>query len=401
MDRNELKRALAEEIPGMFKAAFAEIASGGGTSPEVSAAIRAFNVGRPEEKAPEPGLVIGRVVRALANVKCDPHQATLFAKSQWGDRGEFAMYEAVEKAMSAGTAAAGGFLLGTEMATTIVDYLDARAVVRRAGPMKAPLDTGSMNFPKLTGGPSASYIGESGRVDSSNVSTGQVNLIAKELAALVPITNRLLIFGGALADTIARNSLVRSLSNGEDRAFLRGTGSEFSPKGMRYRALAANITESNGDDLAGVAADLMELMQALEGGDVLMERPYFFVNTRSKNHLLFNVRDGNGNPVYAADIRAGQIGGVPYAATNNVPANLGDEGDESEVILADMAQAVIGEASQIMLSASDSATFVDEEGATISCFQQNMTLVRATIYNDFAMLQDEAVAVKTGVTWGA
>ncbi len=395
---DEIRALFKDSVSSVVREEMSKVGQGSGAS-DVVAALRTFGIGRKPQDV-DKGKVLGRLVRSLMATRFDPYAAIQQAKAKWADQ-EKDLFEAVEKAMSAGTGASGGFWLPSEMASQIIDYLDSEAVVRSTGVQVMPLDYGTMDIPKVTSGPTGHYVGEAGAAAVSQMGAGQVKLVAKELVAIVPITLRLLTFGGDMADNIVRRGLVRSLGTTEDRAFLRGTGSEYAPKGMRYLAPSASITATNGSDLASVRADLQELWDALEGADVRMENPVIFMNPRSKNYLKYSVSDGNGNLVFAPEIREGKLSEATLKVTTSVPKNLGAGGDESELILCDMSYAVIGQATQIMLSGSDQASYVDENDVTHSCFQENITLVKATIYNDFALTQDQACAVKTGVQYGA
>lgn len=346
------------------------------------------------------GVVLGRLVRSLAAAKFDPDRALKMVKD--GKFGaETNIIEAVERAMQAGNATAGGFWLDDEMSNDIIELLDSKAVVRGTNPMRMDMATGVMQIPKVTEGTNAGYIGEGRRKKVSQVSAGQVTLSYKKLAAFCPISNDLLVFGGDRADMIVRNDLVRSMRVTEDRAFLRGSGSEFSPKGMRNWALADRITASNGVTLAQIRQDAMEMIGALEDADVPMENCWWFMHPRTKNYLMFCVADSHGNLVFAEELSKGMFCGYPYACTTSVPKNLGVTGNSSELMFTDMADMVIGESTQIQITASDVAAFEDEDGNIVSAFHNDETVVKAIARHDFGARRQESIVVKTGVQYGA
>lgn len=343
--------------------------------------------------------VIGRTIRSLINARFDPDRAISDIKAEkYGkDKG---MIEAVERAMEAGNATAGGFMLSPAQSDEIIEELKSKAVVRAAGPMYANLDVGVMNVGKETEGASAYYIGEGRAIPASSVQMGNVTLTARKLAAKVALSNDLLLYSNDMADMIVRRSIVRGMRVREDRAFLRGMQSEFSPRGLRYWADPNNITESNGTDLADIRQDILELIGALEDADVPMENCHFFMAPRSKNHLMWNAADGNGNLVFAKELASGNLAGYPVHVTTSIPTNLGG-GAESEIMFADLADVIIGDASQIMLSSSDSASYDDEDGNTISAFDTDQTVVKAIARHDLVARRSQAIAVKTAVEWGA
>lgn len=342
----------------------------------------------------EPGINAARVLRALAASGGDIRQARDFAKVEYGDGA------AVTKALAAGDAAAGGFLLQQELASELIDLLRPRSVVRAMLPQVVRARRGSMDFPKLTSGAAAGYIGENHDIPVSQQAFGEVTLTAKKLAALVPISNDLLTFGQD-ADAIIRDDLIQALATVEDQEFIRGDGVENGPKGLRNWAAAANVTASNGTTSAQIEKDFKDLLQALEGNDVPMIRPGWIMAPRSKNHLI-TLRDPNGNLIYP-EMRNERptIHTIPVHITNNIPTNLGAGSDETELYLVDASEVLLGEVEVIQIAVSGDASYIDETSTIRSAFTRDQTLMRAILRHDLAVKHDVAVGVKTGVVWGS
>ena len=370
-------------------------------APETKQAIKAarsFGI-TSSDREPQKGEVLGRLVRSLVACKFDADRALREVKAgKFGN--ESKIIEGVERAMAAGSADAGGYLLPSEMADDVIEMLYATTVVRRAGPIIMPMPTGTITVPKITSSMTAQYVGEGAAPDVSNAGTRQVVMTYKKLVGLVPVSNDLLLFGGAKADMIIRNDMVRSASVREDVAFLRGTASEHTPRGLRYWAPAANVTATNGTDLASVRADLQELTDALQGANVPMINPCIFCAPRTRNHLRWNVTDGNGNLVFADEIAKGMLGDFHLFATTSIPTNLGVGANESELVVADMADAMIGESGQVIIDASNQSAYTDENGDVQSSFGNDQTVFKIVLRHDFSVRRDAAVAVKTGILYG-
>lgn len=347
------------------------------------------------------GLGAARICRALAAAKGDPERAAQFAMraqdDAWGDD----LGDAVIKSLQAGDLSAGGFLVEPEFADGIIAFLYNKAKVRSAGPTILPMNNGSLTLPKHTGSATATYVGESEEIPTSEPTGGQIILTAKKLTALVPISNDLLRFdSGDAADRWVRNDLGRRIAVREDAAFIRDDGTENKPKGMRYWALAANVTASAGATAANVENDVEDLINGLELNNVGLDNVAIFMNPRSKNHLL-NLRDANGNLIFP-EIRGAtpRIFDYPVFSTNNIPRNLGGGSNESEIYFVNMDDVIIAESSGLMLEVDSSASYNDG-GGLVSAFQRDETLVRAITHHDFAVTHEESIAIKTGVTWGA
>ena len=86
--------------------------------------------------------------------------------------------------------------------------------------------------------------------------------------------------------------------------------------------------------------------------------------------------------------------------TTNIPNNLGSGGNETEVYLSDMSDSIIAEATGLEIAVDSSASYI-ENGAAVSAFARDETLIRAISRHDFGVRHAESVAVKTGVLWGA
>jgi len=345
----------------------------------------------------ERGIGVARMLRAVAATKGDPERACHWLKKAYGDDD---LTNSVIKALGASNFTAGGFIVPEDMRTDIIELLRPRTVVRAAGAPVVPMPRGTLTLPKQTGDITATYVGENKDISSTQPTGGQIQLSAKKLAALVPISNDLLDFSaGNSADTFVRNSLVRRIAVREDQAFLRDDGTNGTPKGIRYWAASANVTASNGTTTAQIEQDFTDLVQALEGSDVDMTNPVWFMAPRSKNNLLAKRDSAGGNLLYP-ELRTNNptILGFPVFTTNSIPTNLGAGSNETELYLVNMSDTLIAEAGDMEIAVDTSASYL--EGSTlVSSFTRDQTVIRAIIRHDFALVHAEAAAVKTGITW--
>lgn len=345
------------------------------------------------KKERQPGESAARIVRALAVGRGDPERAARYVKSNWGD-------EDIEKALIEGSDSAGGYIVPPEFSAEIIELLYSRTLVRRLGAQPMPMDTGTLNIPKLASGAQSGYIGESTNVPTSEQSFGQIQLVWKKLATLVPVSNDLIRHSNPQADGIVRNDLMSSMSVREDQAFIRDDGTNQKPMGLRYWAPASNVIAANATvNLDNVTSDLGRLWLTLANNNAIFSQPGWVLSPRTQNYLM-TVRDGNGNYAFRDEMLRGRLWGYPYGATTSIPDNLG-AGNESEVYLVDFADAIIGESSQLVIDASPEAAYHDGTNVQ-AAFSLDQTVIRAIARHDFAVRRAEAdAAVLTGVTWGA
>lgn len=342
------------------------------------------------------GLMAGRYIRALAAGKGDPDRASRFVRQVWRD-------EAFAKALSESVFSDGGAIVPDEYVAEIIELLRARAVVRQLGATPLPMNSGSLSIPRQTAGATASYVGENKPISPSQLATGQIQLSAKKLAALVPISNDLLRDASPSADALVRDDLVVVMALREDLAFLRDDGTQNQPKGIRYWANAAHVfafTQAGAEaTILEITADLAKMVRLIEESNVPMVRMGWIFTPRVK-WFLMSRRDGNGNLVWDSEMRNGTLMGIPFRTTTQVPNNLGVASNETEITLADFAQAIIGENTQMMIDASTEAAYQDGANV-IAAFSLDQTVVRAIARHDFALRHDRAAAIGTQVKYGA
>lgn len=340
----------------------------------------------------ERGKTAARILRALAAGKGDVDKAIAFAKKSWGEN------DVAIKALAAGDATGGGFLVPAEYSTDLIELLRPVNVVRRMNPTVLPLPKGNLSVPKITGGASAEYVGENQNISTTQLTTGQVKLSAKKLAALVPISNDLIRFSSPQADTVVRDDLIAAMANRQDLAFIRGNGTGNGPRGLRYWANAANIVPVNSTvNLANVTTDLSNCIGKLEDNNVRMLRCGWLFHPRTKRYLM-SVRDGNGNFAFRDEMMRGTLWTFPYATTTQIPTNLGGGGNESEIYFGDFADVVIGDAEQLVIDTSGEAAYHDGSNV-VAAFSLDQTVVRAIHEHDLVLRHDRSVSILTEVDW--
>lgn len=334
-----------------------------------------------------PAHGIGRLLRALAGGRGDPARAADFAAKIWNDG-----YTA--KALAAGVGSAGGYLVPEVQALEVVELLRKASAVRRLGPTVVPMPHGTLLMAKLTGGAQADYLGENTAIAPSLPSFGQIRLTARKLAALVPISNDLIRYSAPAADQVVRDDLVTALAEREDLAFLYGnlTGAGNDPKGIRHWVLPAQEIPSSGATVDDMVADLAQLVLALQEGKARMLRPAWIMAPRTFQALMA-ARDGSGHFVFRPELQTGTLNGYPVATSLHVPV-----APSSEILLVDMADVLIGEATGLLIDASGEAAY-PSGGSVIPAFGLDQTVIRCVTAHDLALRHEAAVAVLTGVTW--
>jgi len=357
-------------------------------------ATKGANVDR-EKSVEERSLKAARYIRLMMAANGDPSRAKAIAEKKWGD---IEMVAAVDKALGESTLAGGGALVPEDMAESVIEFLRARAVVRRAGAMSLPMPNGTLTLPRIAQGATAAYGGESQNITNSDQQFGQIVMTARKLAVLTPVSNELLADASPQVDALVRDDLVQAASVREDLAFIRGDGASNTPKGMLNWAVAGNKFNSAGTTVANVTDDLGTALQNLEDANIPLVRPGWLFAPRTKKALM-TARGSDGQLIFQPEMSQGTLMGFPFFVTTQIPTNLGGGTNESEVYLADFAQMMIGETAEMDVRVFDGATYFD--GSQLqSGVSRDETVIRLTMRHDFApRFVGNDISVIEAVTW--
>lgn len=305
-------------------------------------------------------------------------------------------------AQSAGSGAGGGFLIADDMADDIIELLRPFSVMRRIGAIEVPIPRGTMRTPRIDVGVSSGYVAEGQAIPTSSLKTGQVVLTAKKLVTLSVLTNELGTFsadrGVYNVDEVIVGDMLGSMGQVEDQKFLRGTGSQAEPLGITLQVKSTHKFNANATiSVANVVADLRTAMSKLGSADVPMRRPAWIWAPRTTNYLM-TLLDANGHFVFRQEIEQGRLFRHRFFETNNIPTNLGAGSDESQIILLDAAEVMLGDVAEISVDRSDSAT-VKIDGVDTNLFETDRRAIRVRRWNDIRLRHDVGAVVIEQVKW--
>lgn len=364
----------------------------------------------------EKGEALGTVVRALWKAKNDVGVAAKWLRGQ-GDgeladlMTEQAKYvsgeEIIGKSMMATDPDTGGILIPAPVSGEVIDILRNRVTVRRANPVQLPMPSANFRLPKKTQGSTAYYVGEATAGTTSAVKTGSVLLSFKKLITIVPCSNDLLRYSSPGADMMIRDDIADGMAVREDQAFLRGVGTDASPKGLRYWANEANVFNVTGStggttNIDAITVSLGNIILKLQNASVPMTRPVWILAPRTVMNLMTTRVSSTGDYAFREEMSRGTLWGIPFLQTTQVPVNLSDgtNSDCSEIYLVDMADVVIGDSERLIIDASSEAAY-EEGGSVKAAFSRDETVIRGIAEHDLVMRRDVSAAVGKNVRWGA
>lgn len=347
----------------------------------------------------DPGFAIARIMIGLMHQKWYGQRRALeFVDNRFGD-------DRVTRALNTTVVAEGGALIPQDFMAELIELLRANVVVRSAGPMTVQMPMGNLTMPRLAAGSTAAYQGELDDISVTEELFDDVNLIAKKLTAMVPVSNDLIRRAPIGVESIVRDDLVQGIARKEDIQFLRSDGTNKGPVGFRSLVLPANLlvvpalgaTPPAGADLNAVVSALASMKLILQNGMSRMIRPTWFMPPTILEYIRTR-RDSVGGFYYRDEIAQGTLEGYPFDLSQQIPTNLGT-GNGSEFYLVDMADVVIGDTLNIMVDASDVAAYYGTDAKVVSTFQRDQTLFRVITEHDLGMRHLQSLAVATTTDW--
>lgn len=158
------------------------------------------------------------------------------------------------RVMTAGTDSAGGYLVPVEMEQSIIDLRESYGLARRLA-RRRPMASDTKSIPKRTGGVTAYFVNEDNSgVTASDKSWGNVNLVAKTLAALSLISKNL--EEDSIIDVVddLAQEMAFAFATKEDDCWINGDGTSTygGMQGLRTMfdatAYASRITAASAHD---------------------------------------------------------------------------------------------------------------------------------------------------------
>jgi HK97 family phage major capsid protein len=385
---------------------------------------RGWRIPATAKRDPDAGIKDKRGIKASRYVlgvmhasfnKISLEKAAEFISNRFGD--EVVAYamtpegqkkELMTRALNGGVTGEGGALIPQDFMADLIELLRAMTAVRGAGPMEVGMPMGNLTIPRLAGGATAAYQNELDDIGISQERFDDVNLVAKKLTAMVPVSNDLIRRAPIGVEEIVRDDLVQTVARREDLAFLRGDGTDKGPVGMRSLCLPANkitvtvmpATPGPGDQLTAILAGASAAILALQNGMSRMIRPTWIM-APTIARFISTARDQVGGFYFKDEMARGMFEGYPVRLTQQIPTNLvmTTFTKASEIYFVDMADFIIADTYNVVVDASDVAAYNDGTGM-VSTFQRDQSLFRVIAEHDVNMRHLQSLVVLLTQDWG-
>lgn len=348
------------------------------------------------------GILCASMVRAKAEDGNVGRRSVFRMMDEMGYGSVAREFDATRRTLTSGSASGGGITIPETMNPDVIDLLRPNATFLQGNPIPISMPNGTYKQPAAASGATASYRGETKAASVTQPTFRAINMSAKLLSAIVPLSNQLVRYNPNIQGWV-ENDLSLAMGTAMDLAAFRGDGTGDAPLGITriagvLRQACATATTTT-PTAAAMESDIKILELRMENANLPLVRVEWRMAPRTIKYLQ-NLRDANSNRIYP------ELQGpnptwrnYPVRVTTQIPTNLGTGTDESEIYLVAFGHVLFGDTLAMQLAISDSATVVNGS-QTINAFQDGVTLIKAEAEHDFDIRYAEAVAVLTGVKWG-
>jgi len=207
--------------------------------------------------------------------------------------------------------AEGGTFVALPVLGELIDLQRNLEAFAAAGAQELALPpNGRVQFPKLTGGSTAYWVGEGSPLTESTPGTGSLDLQAKKLGVLVKLNNELLRFASPSAEGLVRFDMARAAALKADLAMLEGTGGTQIKGLITYAGIgshAASTTGVNGDTFqpADVAQMEATLPDAVDAPTAWLMRKAMYAALMNRRADAVAAADGKGPFLFRGSSAAG------------------------------------------------------------------------------------------------
>jgi HK97 family phage major capsid protein len=293
--------------------------------------------------------------------------------------------------------------IGRDDALSLLATQSIREIIQEATTSSAALATfrtirmssKTASMPVLSALPTAGFVGEYGDTDDaddtrkpvSKVEWGSKELVAREIAVIVPIHENLLADADYDVWAEVRPLVAEEFGRVLDAAVLFGVN---KPAAWQDDALVPGAIAAGNDHAAGSSgnthADLADDVNEAFG---LVEEDGFDVNVaytgRFLRKSLRGLRDDNGQPIYLDNIRSDRSDGTIYGQDLFFVNNGSWDRSEADILVGDRNKAILGIREDVSIKLLDQATIELADSSLLHLAQDDMVALRAKMRVAFAV----------------
>ncbi|MCX7399966.1 MAG: phage major capsid protein [Planctomycetales bacterium] len=292
------------------------------------------------------------------------------------------------------TDSAGGYILNPGLSEMVIDLARSASVCMRAGAITIPMTTSELAIAGISADATSYWRAESVAVNSSQLTFNRINLKARTLACIVPVSIEMLE-DAANAPAIIEAALTAAMSQKLDAAGLYGSGAGAEPLGIKY-ASGTNSVTSVGTPTASAST----YAKVLTGVKNILDAN--FPGQTSELSWVQNPRDmtnwqGLADSTYQPLAAPPMVAAMKQFSTTALPKTEG-AGAESSSIIGDFRQLAFGmRTSGVVIRVLDAGT-VSDGTDDFNAVSQLGKFIVAHLRADVALLRPAWFSVLSGIT---
>lgn len=390
----DMESNLASTAKPVSKAANGEVATVKANAPGI---IRV-------EQNLEKGIAFARFAKALAAANGSRSEALEIARKQYPDDAK--LHHVLKAAVGAGTTTdpqwAGALVEYQEYAQDFVEYLRPQTIIGRFGQgnipslRKVPFN---IRIPAQTSGGSANWVGQGKAKPLTKFDFESITFSFAKVAAIAVLTDELIRFSNPAADALVRNALAEAVIARLDTDFINPSKAEVpnvSPASVTNGITAIPSTGNPDDDAAAAFGVFVAANLQPNGAVWLMSSTTALALSMRKNALgqkEYPEMTLLGGTFQGLPVIVSQYVGNQLVLVNAPDIYLADDGG----VAVDMSR----EASLEMESDPTGDSITPAGTELVSMFQTNSVAIRAERWINWKRRRTAAVAVISGVNYGA
>jgi HK97 family phage major capsid protein len=286
-----------------------------------------------------------------------------------------------ERALSEGTATAGGHLVPSPLSARVIDLARNATRVFQAGAITVPMTAQTLKLARLTGEGTPAWHAENAAITDADMTFDSVTFTARTLTRLVKLSVELFDDSDPSAEDVIARSFAAQVALELDRVALRGSGTAPEPRGVLNTSGITTTTHgANG-------ANITNYDFHLDAKGVVMGNnfePNAHIQAPRTTTSLSKLKEATTNAYLQPPASM-----LPMLATKQVPINLtvGTSTDCSEIYTADWSNLMVGIRTEFQL------LFLRERFLADNLQYAFLAYLRA----DVQLAQPSAFVVDTGV----
>lgn len=359
----------------------------------------------------DKGVGFARLAKVKALAKLDGESVRTVAKELYGENSS--IYGLVTKApVPAGTTQDGNWAAalvgeGTDVIADFVEFLRPRTILGRFGQNGVPsLRHVPFNVPLVgqTEGGEGYWVGEGKAKPLTSFGYERRILDVFKVANIAVATEELIRRSGVAAEALLRDNLAAAIAARLDIDFINPAKAAVA--GVSPASITNGVSgiASSGNDADAIRADVSALLSTFIAANNAPTTGVWIMDSVTALALSM-MNNPLGQPEFAGiSMTGGTFNGMPVIVSDYMPAGTVVLANAGDIYLADEGGVQVDMSREASLEMADNPTHNSDTptpATLVSMFQTNSVAFRVERFINWSRRRPGAVAVLTGVNWGA